>query len=56
MASNKDLAREEDRTSGLGPAERKEHYLTAAPFHRFDVSKADGHYYNSFVGAYCNCG
>jgi hypothetical protein len=33
---NKDLAFDEDRTSGLGPAERKEHYLTAAPFHRFD--------------------
>jgi hypothetical protein len=31
----------EDRTGGLGPAERKEHYLTAAPFHRFDGDKAD---------------
>ena len=31
----------EDRTGGLGLAERKEHYLTAAPFHQFDVGKAD---------------
>jgi hypothetical protein len=35
----------EDRTGGLGPAERKEHYLTAAPFHRFDGDDADWHRY-----------
>jgi hypothetical protein len=38
--ANKEFGVEEDRTSGLGPAERKEHYLTAAPFHRFDVNMA----------------
>ena len=36
-----------DRTGGLGPAKRKEHYLTAAPFHRFDVNKANWHQYKS---------
>jgi hypothetical protein len=38
---NKEVGVKEDRTSGLGSAERKEHYLTAAPFHRFDVRMAD---------------
>lgn len=31
----------EDRTGGLGPAKRKEHYLTAAPSHRFDRNNAN---------------
>jgi hypothetical protein len=33
---HKEFGVEEGRTSGLGPAKRKEHYLTAAPFHQFD--------------------
>jgi hypothetical protein len=44
---NKEVGVEEDRTGGLGPAERKEHYLTAAPFHRFDVDMAIWREYKS---------
>jgi hypothetical protein len=39
----------EDRTSGLGSAERKEHYLTS-PFHRFDVDMAIWQSCNTFTG------
>jgi hypothetical protein len=39
-----------DRTGGLGLAKRKEHYLTAAPSHRFDVFNAIWHQYNALLG------
>jgi len=37
----------EDRTGGHRPTERKEHCLTAAPDHQFDVRNPDWHHYNT---------
>jgi hypothetical protein len=45
----------EDRTGGLGPAKRKEHYLTAAPFHQFDGISAILRQYNTRVSFSFTC-